>query len=281
MTNVFNARAEAILSQSAVTNAMNAFMNIDGVDYYPQIYIPYFDEMTARRSQGRMATDQNPVIVLYLGDESQEVYPGYQLNTNNEFISTGQMIDEEYALNNEVWVISLNETYFGDSDDSNMGQRLSAGESAKITRIKVKCHKESWTAGASEVNIITVLSEFNFTDLKIKRYGGDTYQGGQLKKVERSDIGDWKGLDFSVIANWDVNEPLSFDHANFVIFEYDSWPTGLKDVTFAHSAQQAFTLEFRSADNEYSSHIVTRSEWPQILSPAFSNNCIVWESGWE
>jgi len=273
-----NARTQGIMTEMSVTEAQDAFKAIEGTDYYPQVYIPYYEEMSARRAAGRVAIEDVPPIVLFV-DDTQDEFPAYALNETGELEETGQLIDEEYALAIEVWVISINETYFGD-DNTDGSSESTVVKSARIRGVKAKCNKESWAAGASEVHIITMLSSFNFTEGSLLLYGGRDFQGGQLKKIRRRDIGDWVGLNFKVILQWD-NWPDTRDYANFVIFEYDSWPTGKRDVSFAHSAQQSYEIVYRSSHSKYSSHIVTRDEWPQILNPAYANNCIGWKSSFE
>lgn len=258
-----------------ISESLNAFKGIEGVDYYPQIYIPYYEEAIARRNQSDSGL---PVLVFFVIDGETEEYPGYQLNEEGELVELNYLIDEEYARNNEVWVISLSESYFGGSESSRSGLRELLGESAKVDRIKVKQHKESWAAGASEVHILSILSDFDFYNGTYFNYGGGINEGGRIKKVNRSDINKWKGTDFKVVNNWDSWGTLTY--SNYVIFEYDTWPTGKKKATFLHQALGFQSeIEYRSGHSFYDRETITKTDWPQVID--IVTDGIRWEPSYE
>ncbi len=62
--------------------------------------------------------------------------------------------------------------------------RLWLHQFAIVDEMKCKCHKESWAAGASEVNIITVVSDFGFFEYDINLYGKGDNGGGKIYKVQ-------------------------------------------------------------------------------------------------
>lgn len=105
-----------------INDALNAFKNIDGSNYYPQIYIPKFqnDEDLKRLKSNEGATnnaaEEQIVYIYYSGDSEvdsatndNDSYAGYILDSSNQLVYWG-MVNEEYANENEVWIISINES---------------------------------------------------------------------------------------------------------------------------------------------------------------------------
>jgi hypothetical protein len=61
-------------------NAMNAFKNIEGNEYYPQVYIPFFEEL---KKSGKLGTN-NPTIVIFNGNSKNSKdngAPGYVIKS--------------------------------------------------------------------------------------------------------------------------------------------------------------------------------------------------------
>lgn len=260
--------------------AMEAFKSIEGKDYYPQIYIPFYEELKEKKvsSNAKVLSPENePVIVLFTGDDSQDAYPGYQLNEGGELEVTGFMVDEEYAQNNEVWVISLNERYFGENDSSSeangsINGRTKSSPSAIVDQIKIKCHKESWAAGASEVNILTLFSNWGATVLNLNVYGHGVYEGGQIYKFSRKDVRKQRNKDvnFYILNDWDDRAP-DMPYGNYVIFEYDTWPTGRKTAEWYVGA--TISIQYRSADIYYDLNTVYKTNFYGYY---INNGCIEW-----
>lgn len=105
-----------------INEALKAFKNIDGSNYYPQIYIPKFEhEEDMREEKNYTAPNTNAateqiVYIYYSGDSEvdsatneTDSYAGYVLDSSNNLVYWG-MVNEEYANDNEVWIISINES---------------------------------------------------------------------------------------------------------------------------------------------------------------------------
>lgn len=106
-----------------INDALNAFKNIDGANSYPQIYIPKFqheEDMKEEKnytSSASNAEEEQIVYIYYSGDSEvdsstneNDSYAGYVFDsTTNQLVYWG-MVNEEYANDNEVWVISINES---------------------------------------------------------------------------------------------------------------------------------------------------------------------------
>ena len=82
-------------------NSSQAFSGIDRKVLYPQLYIPFFAE---NNDQDKTSS---PIIVV---DplENQEIVSGYTVDADNNLVEVND-IDEKYAQEHEVWVISLHE----------------------------------------------------------------------------------------------------------------------------------------------------------------------------
>ncbi len=257
--------------------ALKAFLNKEGINYFSQIYIPFYEELQKRKAKPNYQ-QKSPVIILLAGDSQQDVFEGYQLE-DGKFDKTRFLIDESYARNHEVWVISLNERYFGKQtsnlDYYNTNGRIEASASAWIENMKCKCHKETWAAGGSEVNMITVFSDWGFyhDDTEVNTYGGGDYEGGNIKKFERKDVKNktQRTVNFPLLNHWDARMPNT-PYASYVIFEYDTWPTGLKKVTW-NTGGQNYTREYRSADDYYDMSSVSKTF---LHGYTVNNSCIEW-----
>lgn len=260
-------------SMQEIDLSLEQFKGIGKSNYYPQIHIPFFEsfkERNAGQSNSKLASNTPPMFVIYAGDESQEIYEGYQLNDKGELEETGIFIDETYAQTNEVWVISINERVNNEGVVDNAWQysessnsRVSAYGDGVIPTIKVKSHKESWTMGASEVHVLRYVDNSTFTDRngkKIATQGRGENEGDQIVKASRKDVKKKRTLavDFNLVPGWNN---MTTDQVYYVIFEYDTWPTGLRDARWDKS-NGTLILQYRSADSWYDKRQIGRWDTP-------------------
>jgi hypothetical protein len=111
------------LNTPGINNALNAFKNLDGSNFYPQIYIPKFqfkeDEGVPTKPQNTITASSQlvePIIYVFYGGNAEvdsssgaEIMPGYTTDANGNLVYWG-MVDSAYANSHEVWVYSINET---------------------------------------------------------------------------------------------------------------------------------------------------------------------------
>lgn len=110
------------MNMPLINIALNVFKNIDGSNYYPQIYIPKFQHEEDMKAENNYIPtnliDSPEVVYIYYSGDSEvdsatnenDSYAGYVLDsTTNQLVYWG-MVNEEYANDNEVWIISLNES---------------------------------------------------------------------------------------------------------------------------------------------------------------------------
>jgi hypothetical protein len=88
-------------------HSMEAFYDIEEYSYYPHVYIPNYDQHKA----ADRIPEESPYVVLFVpgfGElkESQDLYA----IQNGQLVSLNRQVTEEFAEENVVLVISLNET---------------------------------------------------------------------------------------------------------------------------------------------------------------------------
>ena len=210
---------------------------------------------------------------------------------------SGLMINEEYALNHDVYVISLNESVDSEGNLSDETQHAAALKpktqsdipaltsgmggmmalvNCRIDSIKPKQAKESWAAGALEVSIKSDGYAWNMraggtaTGFLPDRYPttrySDDYDGHMIVKADRQEF---------QYGYWDINYPLNIAWAvdNFysdpivyayVIFEYDATPAAVRtnaSLIPSSNEQNGNTayINYRSSDDSYGGEVAGHS----------------------
>ncbi len=80
-------------------------MFFDLIKKYPQIYIPFYEELKDRKILGK----RSPIFLIYTDENETGKYIGYEISKAGKLSQLSFLIDEEFAENNEVWVVSVNE----------------------------------------------------------------------------------------------------------------------------------------------------------------------------
>uniref|UniRef100_UPI0035C9FD52 hypothetical protein n=1 Tax=uncultured Hymenobacter sp. TaxID=170016 RepID=UPI0035C9FD52 len=266
------ALAKAGEKQTA-TNALLAFKGIEGVTWQPQIYIPNYAALKKANKVGRNETNAAPVFFTYAGEESIQSYQTYRADDSGLSVTKALVATEETTNTNEVMIIGLSET----SNLHSSGPPVESGGPAAASKTKggwsaniyyigktralinfmsVKQHKESWTAGASEVaanggvrwRAPGGLNPYNPPNNTpdVSRVGPNgalnDYDAGGYSVADwsRSEVGnkELKYVNFRLVDNWNpywyptpgYRGPVdaSGDTAGFIIYEADAWPAGLK-----------------------------------------------------
>lgn len=254
--------------------ALNAFKGLDGVDYYPKMYFPFFDSWQSNRNNRSSEAPyaEGTEIVFYDGDESVTTVPIYIFTYSaDELVLTDRFADEEYAETHPLVIIAIDE----DQDEGEIFNPENPGEIEQTTVLKnfriqnltIKDGKESWLGGKSEVRIKSLSTTWshiengntsgNFVTIPNLHYVNN-YQGHLIKNVPRGEVGyPIYNINYPMEINWDVSN--YFQDAivyTYVIFEYDPWPSGIKVIASQiHSApnpnyQQDYII-FRSHNSPY------------------------------
>lgn len=198
------------------------------------------------------------------------------------------MIDEEYALSHEVYVISLNESV---DTEGNLPEPVQPAVTSKIVpknntpatsdikapvnfwidTIYLKANKESWVAGAWEICVISRSTTWNYRENGnpngiIAEYGSlrssSGYQGHQIVKADRGEPKTFWNINYPLNTNWLVDNfnthPIVYA---YVIFEYDAAPAGIRvNASLIPSnpdpnTDQSF-ISYRSSDDSYGGETV-------------------------
>lgn len=149
-------------------------------NYFPQLYIPSYQSLKKKN----LLKTKPPVFIVFGGDDEQYQFQGYTLDAKGKIVKTPFMVDEAYAADNEVWVMSINERTVNGvvtkkpqsstnpnaarwsyspttCSDGNDALRRPYNPSApfpmqnpfdvKIGALTIKCHNESFAGGGSEI----------------------------------------------------------------------------------------------------------------------------------
>ncbi len=172
----------SLSGQTNISNIIDGF-EIDEINYYLQIYIPFADQVNLQ---------DTPIICF--GHQEIETTIGYKLNSDNS-ISVFE-VDEEFAENNLIWIVSANESV----DKNGVYDRLanvpstinssdflkSTGRSLEVNQVKINETKESWLNGKAEVAYVAViLSSWNNCTVK------SIHSDHRIVKIKKADIKTW------------------------------------------------------------------------------------------
>lgn len=290
-----NGRSSSVLSETETEELASAVAQLAHIDdgLYPQIYIPFFENhyQSVANSSGRSASENtSPIIVIYTGDEAKEEWPGYQLDLNGELHDVGFLIDEDYAEQNEVWVISFNERVENGEVVATDVEKLSNGRvaysvSGSIYRLDFQCRKESWTSGKHDIHIRRYTTWYAANEPGTNNYGvynrlGDSAPTGDKIadiSIKKDDVknGKWrvKYLNYNYTSGWDTNNG---NYMAYVIFEKDEWPAAVRlteriPIPGTSSDFDQIKIEYRSYDTDYIAHYI--ADW-QSHSYYAENSCI-------
>ena len=151
---------------------------------YPQIYIPNFENKQkkvgsyASRSiiQSKISTPQMYIVDALDANDNQEYFDAYYLNSENKLEKANFKIDEEFANNNEVWVITNNErvnengelySSIASASDILSDSKQRVGTKSEFM-MSIKCPDisaiEGWVKGALELRCIMKTGKGEITD---------------------------------------------------------------------------------------------------------------------
>jgi hypothetical protein len=270
----------------AFTVSLNAFSDITDstelINLYPQLYIPNYNTLVERGVIGR----RNPVIVSFNGDESTSEWQGVYLN------STGNMkevtFNSSFLLDNEVWVISLN-----DATEDQMGEirrksaearekshidypacietNLCDGSSTNWTdgrfgKIAIHCSKESTLGGLAELSITAYASYVQH----INPFNGQPHPPEWVidptwNKIAKFSLGGCRPVSHMLYPGWKLGAEGTGNAQGtdgnlffYILFEHDAWPAAIKFANPTHvevvngaPVTTSVLAQYRSTDVAY------------------------------
>jgi len=259
------------LNDLIVTNLKNSDSNLNmvlndenGNNYYPQIFIPFYEELENKNLLGK----KEPVIIPFTVESEDDTYTGFRF-----IAETGELeeiiVDEEFARKNEVWVISINERVNNEGNLVAKSTYNKKGTNSALTTINVKIDKmtvydlkESWISGKAEVSIRANLEYYDGGlpgPLPSFRFTQDLV-GIDIRQFTKDEVNNETEikLDFRLENDWTVTN--FYDDAIiylYVIFEADGWPNPVQtdQVTF-NNGLVSRNVEYRSSQDSYSSGVI-------------------------
>jgi len=284
------AYAEDLGMIKQMEDGMNAFKGIDNENWYPQLYIPFFDETSSTRIDSDI-----PPIILYDGNEDIVNFPAYELDANNNLIESELMIDQSYAENNEVWIISINSRSNNNIEDFDLipidggggsgggGSGGGGNNQPCVLRIDLltvanACQYESFAGGRTDVEIIRFLDNATLSAPNIRILGNE--KGEEVIQIRRNNFRGGQNAvvnaDFTLVSNFQTNANQGLDGLYWVLFERDGFPSGKRTATVQSiSGGRTATLEYRSSDSLYN---VGREQFFSAPSFFVNNECVIYNT---
>lgn len=226
---------------------------IFGHTLYSQIYIPFIENY-----------DVNQPLTIAIGDndrtESGCRAVGYKF-VGDEIVALE--IDEEYAKNNAVWVLSMNETVADDGEleiaktekPAFNSNRSISNLFAEITKVKVSDKKDCFYCGKAEVSAGGFFLEVD-SDITCDIKAPSLLHS--IAKVGNSDLNNWVNTSKQYLISStndelrNLDKPSAFETDAFmlVLFERD-WYGHTIEVTWPTSCGTTETGTFSSNDTPY------------------------------
>lgn len=178
--------ASILTTEGDILESINGFEYSEEETFYIQIYIPFADKVNLNSC---------PVIALGIDDECET--DGYIICGEQEI--SCMTITKEFAEENLVWVISVNEVVDNDGklpeaneieeimsggNNSDISFRTVYDNTVRISKIKITDKKECWLCGKAEVSIIMPAVTYNTCTVNMVAYSNC------FKKVGKDDVND-------------------------------------------------------------------------------------------
>ncbi len=231
---------------------------------YPQIFIPFYEDL---KQKGKLGTAQ-PVLVFRDGPPTTDgKYRGYAFK-DGALVDRGS-ISERFARENEVWVISMNESSAISSEGDTNNQSQSRIQTFGTTKFRgLTIHgkenmKEDWIGGKSEVSLTirNLHDGYNLGPEDIYYYSVGTIReiNGAFFKVANVSRKAAKNNTYQYLLNqniWFVRDwYYNPDYKNkpyvvYALFEYDPWPAGVKTLYYI-IAQDTIVNGYRSYESPW------------------------------
>jgi hypothetical protein len=194
---------------------------IRGIDYnqttlYSQIYIPFIEEHTY---------NDKPVLVIAYEETDDCIARGYQIigDKINEI-----SVDETFARENLVWVISINErvdeksNYIRetprDLNGNNAGSRMDE-KLVKVKEVYITDKKECWLCGDAEVSFAAL----QITSCSQSTQSVDVLYGRDFIAINNNQLNSWQSTSSGLSYMASTAKPLtSAERIGFVLYEKDN-----------------------------------------------------------
>ncbi len=222
---------------ASITNSLNAFKNLDGVDWKPCITV--YKKRSNSNALQRIVAD----VPLYFfvereSDVEKTVFPGYESTTaGGPLVEVGNFTE---AQTSGRYLIISDITSTDPTDDPYSGPTGGGGTSTpngvnynpsliRMHKMKIKVDKEDWASGDSEVHMVGFITS---ETPAFSGFCGDFLQGAsncynadgqRIDKIADRWINNLHEYNYT-FQNYSIPGSASGAIMNYVIFENDTWP---------------------------------------------------------
>lgn len=232
---------------------------VETINLYPQIYIPNYLNL---KQQGLEMG--NPTIVSFNGDEIETHWEGVKLNSEGKVETV--FVDENYVLNNLIWVISLNEGYYGGDivyrlsnqqrEKENMNARsfcMNSGSNCNtldntwnhgiVYQYTLKCDMDNLLSGLNDFSNLSVSTFTEKRNPYDNSYHSPQWIGNSNQRlIKKISKGGCIEDDFVLFKDWRIasesppnNELMKGNLCFSVFYEHDNWPAPLRTTVVSIS----------------------------------------------
>ncbi len=255
---------------------INNGLSFGGQNYFLHVYIPFFD---------KVELESNPTIVFGLNET--ETTLGYKRNADNSI--SALVVDEDYAQNNLVWVVAINESVNSngvierpaqpDEDAAHPSQQAShrapGDRYVELSQVYITDKNESWIRGKADITYASV--KFNPNNCSWVML--DVSSGANsIIKLGNNDLQTWKSVSEprKVIARPNSTAPTPFvdgQTLSILLFEYDAVSQSTQNTQTCFLGASAITLRYNSRDVSYGIRDIPASA---MMSSTYVTHPSVW-----
>lgn len=258
-----------------VKASLEAFKNLEGVSWYPMIFIKKESNFSFSKSN----LEELTYIALEDADENGESFTAYEVLDNDEIIEVQEPFTEEFVGNNELLVVELiacNDEYLMQYKSSNKisscisidsgGGGGTGGTSnalsLKLEKMKIKDLKEGWPGrpeigfkGYKVSNINSIAYDCNeFIHASVDCWGN--LAGQRIGRIKRSWENDERTYNFAIKTDDNNSDDIIY----YIIFEQDSWPAPWKQELFPFASGLNSRIPYRSWQDIYDKQILSQNQ---------------------
>ncbi|NOU16981.1 MAG: hypothetical protein HOO91_05420 [Bacteroidales bacterium] len=191
-----------------IEEVLKSFQNVEGVNYYPQVYVPFYSNKNQFKGTLKMASSVQVVTDnVQEGITPKTKFIGLQLSRDAKNRIREAIIDENIAVNNPVWVVSLNERVNNDGIYVKTEVPTNTKEFKNTVMVSYNVPNvssvEGWTRGGPEFTVRfiplsgQIVSQQNFESTR------DEVNGNAWKTVNRYILSwDPNILNRYLVAHW-------------------------------------------------------------------------------
>lgn len=238
---------------------------INGFEYfdtkiYLQIYIPFIENYNA---------EQTPRVVLNHNDDAR--LPSYFMQNGR---LTSADVDELFAQNNLVWVISGNETV-GEDGELPLHLKDSFNKTAKVSSVYIIDKKENWANGKADISYVA-------RHVRISNCTSDAIFDPQnwIIKLDNNQLNSWRTVNNS-LASFALPNPTSglwntFENIAILYYERDIRKKFLKTTKPLQYlnypwCQNSYEMEYISKEQLYGVTLLFRENFHDPNSIGIEN----------